>query len=133
MTTILVDHDSEGHALSLLTVLGAEGWLEIADLQLMTFKEAGLPIQSSDRIVWRFAQTNGMILLTNNRNMEGEDSLERVLREENTLTSLPVVTIGNVKRLSRKAYRRRCAYQLLEVVLDLPRYLGQRRVFIPFR
>ncbi len=38
--------------------------------------------------VWRFTQEKGMILLTDNRNMEGQNSLEQTIREENTLTSL---------------------------------------------
>jgi hypothetical protein len=87
VTTILVDHDVEGHAFSIVGVLGAEGWLEMVDLRLATFAEVGLPFNSSDRAVWRFAQANGMILMTSNRNMEEEDSLEQTLREENTLTS----------------------------------------------
>ncbi|AUB39676.1 hypothetical protein COO91_05674 [Nostoc flagelliforme CCNUN1] len=40
-----------------------------------------------------------MILLTANRSMKGKDSLEQVIREENTLASLPVITIGNADRL----------------------------------
>jgi hypothetical protein len=39
-----------------------------------------------------------MILLTANRSMKDEDSLEQVMREENTPSSLPVVTIGNADR-----------------------------------
>ena len=43
-----------------------------------------LSIDSSDRTVWRVAQANQMILMTANRSMKGEESLEQVLREENT-------------------------------------------------
>lgn len=39
-----------------------------------------------------------MILLTANRSMKGEDSLEQVMREENMATLLPVVTIADAKR-----------------------------------
>ncbi|BBD69928.1 hypothetical protein NIES4072_27360 [Nostoc commune NIES-4072] len=54
-----------------------------------------LSINSDDRVVWRLAQENQMILLTANRSIKGKDSLEQVIREENTLASLPVITIGN--------------------------------------
>ena len=54
------------------------------------FQEVGLAI---DRVGWRLAQKNQMILLTANRSMKDEDSLEQVLREENTQNSLPVVTV----------------------------------------
>lgn len=133
MITILSDHDIEGHAYSLIGILGAEGWLEMVDLRLATFAEVGLPFNSPDREVWLFAQENGMILLTNNRNMDGEDSLEQTLREENTATSFPIVTIANVGRLSEKRYRERCAFQLLEIALELKNHLGRGRVYIPFR
>jgi predicted nuclease of predicted toxin-antitoxin system len=133
MIFLLADHDIEGHAHSLIGVLGAEGWLDMVDLRLTTFAEAGLPFNSSDRIVWRFAQENGMVLLTNNRNMDSEDSLEQTLREENTPASLPILTIANVDRLSERHYRERCAFQLLEVVLELEKHLGRSRIYIPFR
>nr|WP_225912154.1 hypothetical protein [Nostoc flagelliforme] len=58
-----------------------------------------LSSNSDDRVVWRLAQENQMILLTANRSMKGKDSLEQVIREENTLASLPVITIGNADRL----------------------------------
>lgn len=74
-----------------------------------------------------------MVLLTNNRNMDGEDSLEQTLREENLSRSLPVVTIANVGRLSEKRYRERCALQLLEVMLEVEKHFGRSRVYIPFR
>lgn len=44
-------------------------------------------------------QAQSMILLTANRSMKGEESLEEVMREENTPESLPVVTIGNADRI----------------------------------
>jgi len=133
MIIILSDHDIEGHAHSIMGVLGAEGWLEAVDLRLAIFTEVGLPFDSSDREVWLFAQENGMILLTNNRNMDGVDSLEQTLRDENRPTSLPVVTVANVGRLSERNYRERCAFQLLEIALELDKHLGRSRVYIPFK
>lgn len=105
MIKILVDHNLEGQALTVWGALVAEGWLELFSAELVRFADVGLPIDSNDREVWRFAQANQMILLTNNRNMKGDDSLGQTLREENTLTSLPVITIGNPNRLSEREYR----------------------------
>lgn len=54
------------------------------------------------------------------------------MREENTPTSLPVVTIGNADRLLNDSeYRGRCVESLIEIVLDLDSYRGARRIFIP--
>lgn len=115
MITVLADHDIEGQATMLWGTLAAEGWLELFPMRLATFEKAELPFDSSDREVWRFSQANGMILLTNNRNMKGADSLEQTLQEENTATSLPVLTIGNADRLREKSYREQCATRLIEL------------------
>ena len=109
----------------------AEGWLELVPLWLVTFAEIGLSPESSDRTVWRFAQAQRMLLLTDNRSMKGADSLEQTIREESTSSALPILTIGNVGRLDEREYRERCARRLVEVVLDLEYYLGAGRVFIP--
>lgn len=131
MSTILVDHDIEGQALILWGALAAEGWLEIYPLELVTFVQAGLPVDSSDRTVWRFAQAHGMLLLTHNRNMNDADSLEHTIQEENTPTSLPVITLGRAERLRERAYRERCVVRLIEIGLEIEQYLGTGRLFIP--
>lgn len=127
----LIDHNIEGQALILLNIIIKQGWLDLFEIRFMTFNEIALPTDSNDRIVWRFAQENLMILLTANRSRKGEDSLEQVLREENTSTSLPVVTISNFARLDEPDYRDHCVNRLIEVVLDIDNYRGSRRIFIP--
>src|SRR5215207_4161217 len=99
---VLVDHNMEGHARLLWRTLAALGWLEVAPMQLVTLAEAGVPANSVDRIVWRFAQEHRMFLLTDNRNMEGTDSLEHTMREELTPESLPVLTVSNRDRLNQQ-------------------------------
>ena len=128
---MLVDHNIEGHALLLWGTLTAEGWPDLVVLRMVTFPQVGLPYASNDREVWRFAQAQHMLLLTANRCMQGEHTLEHTIREENTLTSLPVLTIGNADRMLEKAYRERCAIRIVEIALDLGNYLGAGRVFIP--
>nr|WP_204102850.1 ACP S-malonyltransferase [Spirulina major] len=101
-------------------------------MQFVTFDEINLPINSDDRIVWRLAQSNQMILLTANRSMKGENSLEQVMREEMTPFSLPVLTIGDPDRvLYDPKYREKCVIRLVEVVLDIDNYRGVSRLFIP--
>ena len=131
MITILVDHDIEGQALTLWGTLAAEGWLALCLLQLTNFVQVGLSVESNDRTVWRFAQSHGMILLTHNRNMKDEDSLEQTIREENAVTSLPVLTIGRIEHLREKSYRQRCAIRLVEISLEIETYLGTGRIYIP--
>lgn len=128
----LVDHNLGGHAEILLGNIASQGWLELVPIQFVTFKEMNLSIDSSDRIVWRLAQAHQMILLTANRSMKGEDSLEQVLREENTADSFPIITIGDANRfLADRAYRNNCADRILEILLDIEIWMGTGRLFVP--
>ncbi len=68
----LVDRNFEGQALSLFGSIAKEGWLDLFPIRFVTFEEVQLSIRSSDRLVWRFAQENQMILLTANRAMKGK-------------------------------------------------------------
>lgn len=89
-------------------------------------------IDSNDRAVWRLAQANNMILLTANRSMKGEDSLEQVIREENKVDSLPVITIGDADRfLADRVYRNRCIDRIIEILLDIEIWMGVGRLFVP--
>jgi hypothetical protein len=93
--------------------LVAGGWLDITPIRLVTFQNIDLPSNSDDRVVWRFAQSNQMLLLTANRNAKGEDSLEQVMREENEPTSFPIITIGDPDRVNEYDYRERCVEKLV--------------------
>ncbi len=128
----LIDHNLKGHALVFFGAIASQGWLNIVPVQFVTFDQVNLSIDSDDRVVWRLAQEKQMILLTANRSMKGKDSLEQVMREENTSESLPVITVGNADRLLNDSeYRGRCVESLIEIVLDIDTYLGARRIFIP--
>jgi hypothetical protein len=81
--------------------------------------------------VWRFAQAQQMLLLTGNRRMRGADSLEQVIRTENTPASLPVITVASVERLDERRYREHCASRLIQIILDLDNCLGAGRLYIP--
>ena len=128
---VLADHHMGGHAVVLWGALASEGWLDLLSLSLITFADIGLAHNASDREVWRFVQANGMLLLTGNRSMKDADSLETTIREENKPTSLPVITITRIDRLSQKAYRTRCVRRLTEIIADIDNYMGTGRIYIP--
>ena len=131
MTVILVDHNMEGQAVLLWDALKKTGIADLIPLEMLMFADAGLPDNSSDREVWRFVQTRRMMLLTDNRSDNEEDSLEQTIREENRENSLPVLTIGNLNRVKERHYRERCAEQIAEIVLELDNFLGCGRIFVP--
>ena len=128
----LIDHNLGGHAEILLGNIASQGWLNLLPIRFVTFKQMNLSIDSNDRVVWRLAQANQMILLTANRSMRGEDSLEQVIREENTVDSLPVITIGDAHQfLADRVYRNRCVDRILEILLDIETWMGVGRLFVP--
>jgi len=128
---ILVDYNLTGYIVLLQGTLAADGWLELLSIRFVTLQEVGLATDTNDRIIWRFVQSNQMLLLTANRNAKGEDSLEQTIREEGNSTSLPVITIGNLDRLIEREYREQCSARLADIVLFIENYLGVNRLFIP--
>jgi len=128
---LLADYNAEGQARLLYQLLDDEGWLELCDVTVTTFRAIGLPTDTDDRTVWRTAQRREMVLLTANRSMTGSYSLEETIREENTARSLPVLTIALMTRLRERLYRERCCLRLVEIALDLDGYRGTGRIFIP--
>jgi len=129
--TLLVDHNVEVQAALLWSTITTEGWLDIVPMRLVRFADVGLAHNSTDRIVWKHAQAHGMLLLTANRNMDDEDSLEQTMRAESTTGSLPVITISKIDHMVEAAYRARCATRLAEIVIYLSDYVGTGRIFIP--
>ena len=128
---VLADYNLNRQAILISGSLVAGGWLDFVPIRLVTFESIGLSADSNDRVVWEFAQTNGMLLLTANRNAKGEDSLEQVMREENQPTSFPIITIGDPDRVNESNYRERCVERLIEIVIDIQDYMGSGRLFIP--
>ncbi|MEK7441336.1 MAG: DUF5615 family PIN-like protein [Chloroflexota bacterium] len=128
---VLSDHHMDKQSFLLWSGMERGGWLELAPVPLVTFADVGLSIDSSDREVWRFAQEHSLILLTANRNMKGDDSLEQTIREENKSASLPVVTVSVLDRLEESAYREKCIERLTEILMHIENYLGTGRLFIP--
>ena len=131
MISVLADHNLEGQADQLWGTLVGRGWLEVVPLQLFRLADLGLPDNSTDRGVWRFAQTHKMLLLTGNRRQVGPDSLQQTIQEENHTAAFPVITIARLDRMAEKPYRERCAERLAEIAFDLASFMGTGRLYIP--
>lgn len=134
MQIILSDHNCERQAEDIFNVLRYDGdWLKLVPLKLQWFRDVGLSERASDEIVWQFCQKNGYILLTGNRSTkDGKKSLELTVRRLVTSDSLPVLTIGNLKRIrADPLYRKQCAQRMAEIVDELERYRGTMRLYLP--
>ncbi|MEM7538296.1 MAG: ACP S-malonyltransferase [Chloroflexota bacterium] len=133
MQVILSDHNCEGQSKAIFNVLRYDRtWLDLVPMQLLWFSHVGLSGETPDEEVWQFCQDRGYLLLTGNRTTtDGEASLEMSIQRLFQDDSLPVLTIGNLKRInSNPAYCRACAIRLAEIVDDLDNYRGTMRVYL---
>jgi hypothetical protein len=48
-------------------------------IRFVGFEDVGLLENSSDRVIWQVEQSSQMIILTANRNMKGDASLEQII------------------------------------------------------
>lgn len=132
---ILADINVSGHFTRILHLLEGEYWREIwtgLRLTVHNFESLGLSLDASDREIWLICQSADVVLITANRNQQGDDSFEAILRTLNTESSLPIITIAKAGRVLRgKDYADRVAEQLLDRLLNIDTYRGAGRIFIP--
>lgn len=128
---ILIDYNFEGDAELLFALMARDGWVDLLELGFVSFRQALLDPESDDTTIWRFAQTKRMLILTYNRNEDDDTSLNATIRRENTLSSLPVLTIANPLRMKESNYREEVALRLVDILFYLENHLGTGRIFIP--
>ena len=113
----------------------AEPWVEFwnrLELSYLSFADLGLSPSDSDAVIWHRCQQRQAFLLTNNRNDDGEQSLETTIRAYNTPQSLPVFTIGDAEKLrTDRQYLERVIWALLEYLLEIDNLPGTGRLYLP--
>jgi hypothetical protein len=130
----MADHDIEGQFAELLRILRSPTWRDLWERLGVTtesFASLGLSEQAPDGLLWETCQAQQVVLVTGNRNSESPDSLEATIRRLNQADSLPVVTIADPQKFSHRSYAERAAERLLDYLLDLDKYRGAGRLFIP--
>ena len=127
-STILIDQDRLGFDIFIEERLAETGWDQLIQFQFRRPRDYGLPANLPDQEIWRFVQTHRLLLITNNRNNEDETSLQATMWRENTLDSLPIITVSDKNALIQSDYRQRVAHRLAEIIIDLENYLGAGRV-----
>lgn len=132
MIGLLADHDVEGAVQLIWARFSDDEWHEFQVSSLALLSDVGLALNASDREIWLLCQSEGRLLLTGNRNMRGPESLEAVIRTLGDIVSLPVLTIADPKRVETDGtYCELCAYRVADIALELSRYRGTARLFIP--
>ena len=83
-------------------------------------------------MIWRTCQEQSLILITANRNADGPDSLEMVIRGENQPDSLPVITLADARRVLReRPYAAKTAEQILDYLMRIDDVRRTGRIYVP--
>jgi hypothetical protein len=131
----MADHDVEGHVRALLRVLMSDEWCDFwVDLgyQIESFESLGIASNTPDLHLWRLCQEREIVLITGNRNKEGPESLEVAIEQLGTEASLPVLTIGEPRRIfTNREYAYQVAVRLLEYLDSMDHLRGTGRLFLP--
>ena len=104
MPGILADADVEGQVEVLIDIFNSEEWKstwEALNWSVEWFENVGLAASTPDDQVCELCQRLTLILITGNRNARGAHSLQATIAAHNSEDKLPVVTIGNAKRLMK--------------------------------
>ncbi|OWK43419.1 hypothetical protein FRUB_03018 [Fimbriiglobus ruber] len=113
------------------------GLLEVlAELQIefVTFPDRGLDRHMGDRDLWNYCQANDLVLLTENRNHENENSLDATIQDSWREGRLPVLTLANKGRFENSPkYAEQVAKDMAELLFTIF-HEGVRdrpRIFVP--
>jgi hypothetical protein len=135
MKAILADNDIRGQLEVFIGVWQGPAWRSLWEglaLTVQTFATLGLGEDASDAEVWSSCQNADTVLVTANRNNDGPDSLHATISRAATLVSLPVITLANARRVMiDKPYARQTAEKILEYLLDIEKYRGTGRLYVP--
>ena len=131
---ILTDNDVVGAVRVLRRILASPEWMGLTTalaLEFVELQDVELPADAPDVAVWQRSQEVGALLITGNRS-SGEGSLDQTIAAQGSPESLPVLTIGDPRRVIRDpVYARECALSLLDFVDRIETLRGTGRLFIP--
>ena len=133
MIPVLSDHNCIGQARELFRMLGRLKYDALIETKLVLFTAVQLDDAADDETVWQLCQEQRFLLLTSNRRtVDGDLSLEAVVRRNYAPDILPVLTIGDPDRVLHDSdYCKQCAERLAEIIFDLDDYVGVMRLYLP--
>lgn len=135
MQGILADINALGYVEVLVGHMQAPDWAEfwaVLGLILKCFEDVGLSPNSTDLEIWRICQAEQLILITDNRNLDGPDSLEATIRQHNQPDCLPVFTIADLNAFrTSPLYIERVVESFYEYLLRIDEVRGTGRLYLP--
>ena len=133
--TLLLDEQLIGYRTYCARLLHKSEYREIAldlGIRFVNFPDVGLEQSLSDEEVWNYCVKEGYILLTDNRNSKGDESLARVIERLGRPSDYPAITIGDRIRFSNdQAYALSVVDSIVEQLFDIDQLRGTGRIFVP--
>lgn len=123
MRGLLADKNIEGHQARIVKTLEPSGLLRALTglgIEFARFAEAGFEPDIDDRSLWQRCQAEGWVLFTDNRNDDGETSLQATLAAFWSPGKLPVLTLANKRRFEHDAdYRKLISEEVAELLFNI--------------
>ncbi len=134
MKGLVADANIQGQVEHLVMCMRADVWAEFwhtLDLTLYRFEDIGLSTSATDLEVWNACQAEELILITDNRNLDSEDSLEATIRRNNTPETLPVFTIADMSQFrTNNSYVDQVVEALYDYLLRIDDVRGTGRLYL---
>ena len=135
MKGLVADANIQGQVEYLVQRMQADAWVDFwqaLGLVLHRFEDVGLPTSATDLEVWNVCQAEQLILITDNRNLDSEDSLEATIRRNNTPESLPVFIIADMNEFRTNSSYVECVVEVLyDYLLRIDDLRGTGRLYLP--
>jgi hypothetical protein len=132
---LVADASIQGQVEYLVQRMQADAWAEFwqaLGLVLHRFEDIGFSGSSTDLEVWNVCQAEQLILITDNRNLDSEDSLEATIRRNSSPESLPVFTIADMNQFRvNSSYVERVVEVLYDYLLRIGDVRGAGRLYLP--
>jgi len=132
---LVADANIQGQVECLVQRMQADAWTDFwqaLGLVLYGFEDVGLSTSATDLEVWNVCQAEELILITDNRNLDSEDSLEATIRRNNTPESLPVFTIADMNQFRTNNSYVECVVEALyDYLLRIDDVRGTGRLYLP--
>jgi hypothetical protein len=137
MPGLLADVNVQGHLPYVVRLMEGLGLLELlteVNITFQTFRDCGLDPRMRDRALWNYCQEHELVLFTDNRNHEDEDSLDATLQDSWHEGHLPVFTLANKGKFEHsETYATRVATDVAELLFRIfhDQVRNQPRIFVP--
>ena len=119
---------------ALISIWEKEPWRDLwkqFGVTVESFGSLGIPPNISDAELWHICQSEELVLFTANRNRDRPDSLEATIERYNQETSLPVITIADLRRFGRdREYAAGVAERALGFLLEIDNHRGTGRIYV---